>query len=106
MAQKLRGIRHRCKKFNLPFNLDINSLIVPDLCPILNIKLEYKIGKGPSDNSPSIDRIIPEKGYVKNNVRIISNRANKLKNNMTLQACKIIYEDLLRINGENLQEKI
>ena len=33
-----------------------------------------------SDNSPTLDKFIPSKGYVKGNVQIISWRANNLKN--------------------------
>ena len=32
-----------------------------------------------SDNSPTLDKFIPSKGYVKGNVQIISWRANSLK---------------------------
>ena len=35
----------------------------------------------PQDDSPSIDKIIPEKGYVKGNVAIISQLVNRVKNN-------------------------
>jgi len=37
------------------------------------------------DNSPSIDRMIPAKGYVKGNVQIISYRANRLKAHGSLE---------------------
>ena len=36
-----------------------------------------------TDNSPSIDRLIPELGYIKGNVNVISLRANIIKNNAT-----------------------
>ncbi len=36
-----------------------------------------------SSSSPSLDRIIPEKGYVKGNVIVVSNKANVIKNNAT-----------------------
>ena len=35
------------------------------------------------DYSPSIDRIIPELGYVKGNVQIICMLANRIKSNAT-----------------------
>lgn len=33
------------------------------------------------NESPTLDRLIPEIGYVKNNIAIISNKANRIKNN-------------------------
>ena len=36
-----------------------------------------------TDDSPSIDRLIPELGYIKGNVNVISLRANIIKNNAT-----------------------
>ena len=52
------------------------------MCPVLGIPLV--IGEGAcSDNSPSIDRIIPELGYVKGNIKVISRRANRIKNDAT-----------------------
>jgi hypothetical protein len=38
-----------------------------------------------SDNSPSLNRIDNDKGYVKGNVEILSNRANRLINDGTLE---------------------
>ena len=48
------------------------------------IPIEIHVGKGLTDNNPSIDRIDPTKGYVSGNIHIISWRANRLKNNGSL----------------------
>jgi hypothetical protein len=71
--------RKRSKKAGSPFNLELSDIVIPKRCPILNIPLQVSEGQ-PSDGSPSIDKIIPELGYVKNNVQVISYRANTIKN--------------------------
>lgn len=76
--------RDRCKKRGIPFNLDKDDIVIPTHCPALGIPLIH--GSKPfHDNSPSIDRLIPSKGYVKGNVRVISFRANKMKQDGTLE---------------------
>lgn len=49
--------------------------------------------------SPSIDRIRPELGYVPTNCRIISNRANTLKNNATAQEMALVLADLRKYDS-------
>lgn len=77
-------IRHKCRKLNIPFNIEISDIIIPEFCPVLGIKLEMGNTKG-QDNSPSIDRMIPSLGYVKGNITIMSKRANTIKNDGTLE---------------------
>lgn len=49
---------------------------------MLGIELAPCLGRqGPGDTSPTLDRIVPEKGYVPGNVLVISNRANAIKSN-------------------------
>lgn len=80
----LRSAKHRAKKKGLPFDITVEDIIVPEYCPVLKIKLEANGGTGGAKrNSPSLDRIIPELGYVKGNVQVISNAANLLKGNST-----------------------
>lgn len=79
----LEGCKSRSKRNNFAFNLEKSDIIIPKLCPILRIPLfinDNHIG----DNSPTLDRIKPELGYVKGNVMVISNRANVLKSDATL----------------------
>ena len=94
IAKMKESARGRAKKKNLPYNLTSSYLhkIMRDSCPILGIKFKLnkhnqKWGKEKNQNnwqtSPSIDRIIPEKGYVKDNIIIVSLLANSIKNEAT-----------------------
>lgn len=75
----------------------LNNMELPEYCPILtNIKLNYdgtgNIGWTRGDDSPSIDRIDNAKGYTKDNIHIISWRANRLKNDGTAEEHLAIYK--------------
>lgn len=87
----------RAKRNNLPFNLTVEDFEIPSHCPLLNIPLQFQNGKV-GDNSPSLDKIIPELGYVKNNVWVVSIRANRLKSDSS-------YDELLLL-VTNLRKKI
>lgn len=76
--------KRRAKLNNIPFNIELTDVIVPEKCPILRVdikKNKTKIGY----NSPSLDRIIPSLGYTKNNIRVISHKANRMKSDITLE---------------------
>jgi hypothetical protein len=81
----LNHARNRAKKLGVPFALTEQDIVIPEFCPVLGLRFEWGVGKRASQNrtSPSLDRIVPELGYVRGNVRIISNRANHIKNNGT-----------------------
>lgn len=57
------------------------------ICPILKIKMEINIGngKGRQNNSLSIDRIDNAKGYIPENIVIMSWRANNIKGDGTAE---------------------
>lgn len=74
------GARKRAKAKGLEFSLELEDIVVPELCPVLGIKLVA--GEGTLvDSSPSLDRLVPELGYVPGNVAVISYKANRIKNN-------------------------
>lgn len=79
----LHAARKRSKAAGLPCNLTVEDIIIPDVCPVLGIPIERGVGKM-GENSPSLDRIVPELGYVKGNVYVISMRANRLKSDASL----------------------
>lgn len=72
--------KRRAKEQNVPFNITCEDIIIPEKCPILNIKLQTAIGLA-TDQSPSLDKIIPKLGYIKGNIKVISRRANRIKDN-------------------------
>jgi len=88
------GIKKRAKRDGTPFNLTIYDIpIIPEYCPILGIKIIANEVSSPLDSSPSVDRIVPELGYVAGNIRIISNRANRLRQDGTINEWKLLIKD-------------
>jgi hypothetical protein len=90
IAKTMFNVKRRATAAGIPFELDHKYLcaIAPEYCPIFKTKILWGFGQsgtagssGP--DSPSLDKIIPEKGYVKGNVAWLSNRANMIKSNAT-----------------------
>jgi len=91
----LSRIKSRAKGYNIPFNLELSDIIIPDICPVLGIKIKSIVGGGTNQyGSASVDRIIPDLGYTKGNIRVISQRANLLKSNATIEELEKVLEDL------------
>lgn len=82
--------KQRARRKGIPFDLVPSSIVMPVYCPILNIPLDYTNGPR-NDNTPSLDRLVPEHGYVVNNVKVISWKANRLK------SYDCTWEDLVRV---------
>jgi hypothetical protein len=92
--EAIRSARRRAVKRGLDFDLDECWLIgklamISTRCPALGTLLKFS-AKGYDPSSASLDRILPNLGYVKGNVEIISRRANTIKNDAT-------PEELVRI---------
>lgn len=90
----VQSARNRAKKYNLPFDITHEDVVIPEFCPYLGIKLipfsEW--------SSPSLDKIIPELGYVKGNIQVISTKANTMKNNATQDELVRFAESVLKMN--------
>ena len=82
----LNRVRTRANKEGIAFNLTIEDIIIPSVCPVLGIPIVYN----DKHYTASIDRVIPTKGYTKGNVAIISAKANRIKDNAT-------YKEILQI---------
>lgn len=84
--------KSRAKDRGLEFNLEKEDIIIPSHCPVLGIEIKKHEGGRPWDNSPTIDRVDNSKGYTKENSRVISWRANRIKNNASLAELKAIIK--------------
>lgn len=95
MSWLLTVAKGRAKKLGIEFNVSIDDLEIPTCCPLLGVEINYAVNAGFAvPNSPSIDRINPKLGYVKGNVWIVSWRANRIKNDSSLEELERLTENL------------
>lgn len=94
----LESAKYRAKKAGLEFDLRLEDVPMPEVCPILGLVLDYTVGtKGRQRrNSPSLDRIKPNEGYVLGNVQVISYMANSMKQEATPEQLKLFSEWVVR----------
>jgi hypothetical protein len=81
--------KSRAKRFKLDFNITLNDIIVPKICPILGMPL--MVSEKMSDCSPSLDRINCTQGYIKGNIQVISAKANTIKSNASLEEIEKVF---------------
>lgn len=83
----------------LPFTIDMAHLreLVVDVCPYLGIPMRWESKLTTSDNSPSLDKILPELGYVPGNVIIASYRANTIKQNANPEELELLAKNLRHV---------
>lgn len=85
--------RKRAVRGGIPFTITHEDVPIPLYCPVFGTLLT-KDYHGDRDNYPSIDRLRPELGYVKGNVAVISQRANRMKSNLGILELTQILEYL------------
>lgn len=87
--------KQRAEERGLEFTIEEEDIEIPEYCPLLGVKIEV----GTRDNyeySPSLDRKDPTKGYTKDNIWVISKKANSMKNSATLKEIKTFYKNLIK----------
>lgn len=97
IRRTITHIKSWAKKNNIPFNISVEYAIsiAPEVCPALGTKLAWAKNSGRKDNSPSLDKIIPELGYVEGNVMWLSFLANAMKRNASPEQLKKFAEWIL-----------
>lgn len=95
-AALLNQAKNRAKRKGLPFSITAGDIIVPTHCPVLGLKLAFG-DRASVDTAPSLDQIIPGVGYVPGNVVVVSFRANRIKNDASVDELRSVlrfYEQL------------
>jgi len=92
----------RAQKQGLEFTLALSDISIPEICPLLHVPLEKGIKGFCRPYAPSIDRIDPRLGYTKQNVWVVSFRANTIKQNASLEELDLVVAGLReRLHGQS-----
>lgn len=81
---------------NLEFNLELADIVIPETCPYLDVKLTKTQGIGRVDTNASLDRIDSNRGYTKDNIEVISFKANLIKRDASITELQIFAQNILR----------
>jgi hypothetical protein len=95
----LKRLKERSIQKGLDFDLTVADIDVPLKCPVFGFDLRRN-HKVPLFNSPSVDRINPTKGYTKDNIQIISQLANAMKQNASPEQLLKFAEWIFKTYGK------
>lgn len=71
----------RSKLDDMEFDLELMDIFIPDVCPYLGTPFQMF----DKQFAASLDRIDSTRGYTKDNIQVISYKANRMKNDATEQ---------------------
>lgn len=74
--------KDRARERGIEFAITAADIVIPEMCPVFGTRLTPGTPTD-KDNSPSLDRLDPGRGYVPGNVVVMSYRANRIKNDGT-----------------------
>jgi hypothetical protein len=74
--------KSRAKLHNIDFDISESEFQIPEFCPVLGIRLNTTLGER-TNATPTVDKKLPELGYVSGNVFIVSWLANRIKSDCT-----------------------
>jgi hypothetical protein len=90
----------RATKKNIPFTITFEDIHIPEKCPVFNRPFT-KVGENWS-TSPSLDRIVPELGYVPGNIQVISRQANVMKWDASKEDLILFCKGMLMFLGKEV----
>lgn len=100
----LRAAKARAKTEGVPFELEPKDICITEKCPVLGIQMKFHVEHS-RDDSASLDRIVPDLGYVRGNVAVISMKANRMKQDNTLESLECVVNYIrngIRSKPENV----
>lgn len=79
-TQQWRSRKYTALKRGLEFSIDRKDFLIPEVCPVLGIRLD----RSSRDHTPSLDRRDNSIGYTKENTIVVSWRANRIKSDASI----------------------
>lgn len=83
----LMSARQRAKDKGIAFSIEISDIKIPDVCPVFGVPMV--VG---TPYAPSLDRINPNLGYTKDNIQVISRKANLMKQDASYEELQSFAE--------------
>lgn len=84
----------------LPFNLVLDDIVIPEKCPYLGVPLQqHAFRSSYRGDVASLDRIDSTKGYTPDNIEVISNLANSMKNGASIEQLLLFAKEVLNRYG-------
>lgn len=100
-----RRAKSRAKDRGIEFSITLEDVVIPKFCPILGVELKAHKGRsGGNPESPALDRIDNNKGYVKGNVMVMSHLANMMKSSATTEQMILFAEWVIKTHGNSAEE--
>ena len=95
-SDALANAKQRAKRAGLPCSITMLDVMgaVAHTCPLLGLPLVYTADKVHA-NSPTLDRKVCERGYIKDNIAVISHRANRIKSDSTIEELQTLLSNLV-----------
>lgn len=85
------------RRNKVEFLIKEEDLVIPEFCPYLGVRLTNTSNEGRVKTNASIDRIEKEKGYIKENIQIVSDLANRMKQDATKEQLIAFAESILKM---------
>jgi len=95
----LHSAKQRAKRAGIEFSLGYSDIVIPEYCPYLGIKLTNTFGEGRIQSNASVDRIDSSIGYTVDNIQIISDLANRMKQEATKEQLVAFAKNILTLYG-------
>lgn len=94
----LKASRGNAKARNLEHSITLDDIIIPIMCPYLEIQLTSKVESCNHPTTCSLDRIDSSKGYIPGNVQVISRLANLMKSNASEEQLLTFAKNVIKIH--------
>ena len=91
--------KQRARRDGLEFTITVDDIIIPELCPLLGVPITNVSGQGRVQTNASIDRKDPSKGYTPDNIWVISDLANRMKQDATPEQLVAFANNVQRVYG-------
>jgi hypothetical protein len=93
----LASSKQRADLLGLEHTLTENDFDIPTHCPFLGCELTSVRGQGRQPTNASLDRIDSSKGYIPGNVQVISDLANRMKQNASTDELIAFAKGVLKV---------